>query len=45
VFAIDDLFFAVAENERLEMITIVRITRANFDFLRAIGVRVCTIVG
>ena len=45
VFAVGDQFFAVVEDERTEIITIVRITRAVFDFLRSIGVRVCTIVG
>lgn len=44
VFQIDGLFFAVIENEIIEVVTIVRISEAEFDFLRRIGIPLCTLV-
>ncbi len=44
VFRIDGRFFAVVENERIEVITIVSISEAEFDFLRRIGVRLCNVI-
>ncbi len=41
VFRIDGLFFAVIENERIEVITIVRISEVEFNFLRRIGIPLC----
>lgn len=41
VFRIDLLFFAVVENERTEVVTIVRLSEAEFEFLRRIGVPLC----
>jgi hypothetical protein len=44
VFQIDGLFFAVVENETIEVITIVRISEAEFLFLRRIGIPLCNII-
>ena len=44
VFRIDAFFFAVAENERTEVVTIIRISEAEFNFLRRIGVPLCNVI-
>ena len=45
VFTIGNQSFAIVENERTEIVTIVRISPAILEFLRLIGVRVCNVVG
>ena len=44
VFRIDAFFFAVVENERTEVVTIVRISETEFNFLRRIGVPLCNVI-